>query len=93
MEADAHAAIKTALSRQRQVLDPAAVSRLRDFGARLLDHDPPLLDGSQFGARPSAPSIRRGPAGTGVATLEVLSGQTTMRTTGSGPATAPRRPQ
>ena len=45
MEADAYTAIKTALGRQRQVLDPAAVSRLRDFGTRLLDHDPPLLDG------------------------------------------------
>lgn len=44
MEADAYTAIKTALGNQRQALDSAAVSRLRDFGSRLLDDDPPLLD-------------------------------------------------
>ena len=44
MEADAYTAIKAALSRQRQALDPATVRRLRDFGTRLLDN-PPLLNG------------------------------------------------
>ncbi|MGH3264491.1 MAG: anti-sigma factor family protein [Trebonia sp.] len=44
MEADIYAAIKTALVRQRHALDPAAVARLRDFGAHLLN-DPPTVGG------------------------------------------------
>ena len=41
MEAETYTAIKSALGRQRQALDPAAVARLRDFGAHLAD-EPPL---------------------------------------------------
>lgn len=40
MEAEIYAAIKTALTRQRQPVDQQAVARLRDFGARLLDGPP-----------------------------------------------------
>lgn len=40
MEAEAYTAIKTALGGQRRLLDPDAVARLRDYGARLV-HDLP----------------------------------------------------
>ena len=40
LEAETYAAIKAALARDGRDVDPDAVARLREFGARLADSDP-----------------------------------------------------